>query len=144
MDAPHHSRQHAPKAGAGRSTSPPQVAAGSQAGAATRIGVTLPVWAKPRADGAAIVLTLHVQPGARASGPAGRHGEALKLRIAAPATDNKANEALTSCLQRSLGVPRDAVHITQGSSSRRKRVEIEAAPESLAARLAIWDSGAER
>ena len=104
----------------------------------------LPVWAQARADGAALVLTLHVQPGARASGPAGRHGEALKLRIAAPATDNKANEALCAYLHRSLGVARDAVRITQGSSSRRKRVEIEAVPESLAARLDAWDSGAER
>ncbi|MPZ44012.1 MAG: DUF167 domain-containing protein [Betaproteobacteria bacterium] len=101
----------------------------------------LPVWAKARPDGAGLVLTLHVQPGARASGPAGRHGEALKLRIAAPATDNKANEALGAFLQRSLGVPRASIRIAHGRSSRHKVVEIAAEPQSVAARLNAWDRG---
>jgi uncharacterized protein (TIGR00251 family) len=101
----------------------------------------LPVWARPRADGRGLVLTLHVQPGARSSGPAGRHGEALKLKIAAPAADNKANEALTLFLQRSLGIPRAAIRIAQGRSSRRKVVEIAAEPDSIAARLGAWDRG---
>lgn len=103
----------------------------------------LPIWARALADGRGLVLTLHIQPGARASGPAGRHGEALKLRIAAPATDNKANEALSAFLQRELDVPRAAVRIAQGRSSRRKVVEIAAAPRSLAARLNAWDRSTE-
>jgi uncharacterized protein len=103
----------------------------------------LPIWAKPRADGRGLVLTLHVQPGARASGPAGRHGEALKLRIAAPATDNKANEALAAFLQRELDIPRAAVRIAHGRSSRHKVVEIAAAPQSLAVRLNAWDRSTE-
>jgi uncharacterized protein YggU (UPF0235/DUF167 family) len=74
----------------------------------------LPRWAKARADGRAIVLALHVQPGARTSAAAGRHGEALKLRIAAPAVDNAANEGVQAFLQHTLGVPRKAVRIAQG------------------------------
>ena len=108
-----------------------------------RTASELPIWAKARADGRGLVLTLHVQPGARTSAAAGRHGEALKLRIAAPAADNKANEALAAFLQRELDVPRAAVRIAHGRSSRHKIVEIAAAPESLAARLEAWDRSTE-
>ena len=101
----------------------------------------LPRWAKARADGRAIVLALHVQPGARTSAAAGRHGEALKLRIAAPAVDNAANEGVQAFLQHALGVPRKAVRIAQGLRSRRKLVEIEVAPELAAPCLQAWDRG---
>lgn len=101
----------------------------------------LPRWAKASADGRAIVLALHVQPGARTSAAAGRHGEALKLRIAAPAVDNAANEAVREFLQYALGVPRKAVRIAQGLRSRRKLVEIEVAPQAAAQRLQAWDRG---
>ena len=105
--------------------------------------LTLPVWARARLGGG-IVLTLHVQPGAKTSGPAGRHGTALKLKIAAPAADNKANEALTGFLQRSLGIPRASIRIAHGVLSRHKVVEIMAAPAAVAARLHAWDRGAHR
>ena len=101
----------------------------------------LPAWAKTRPDGTGLVLTLHVQPGARASGAAGRHGDALKVKIAAPAADNKANDALTGFLQRSLGVARADIRIAHGRSSRHKVVEIAAEPRALAARLNAWDRG---
>lgn len=101
----------------------------------------LPAWARVRPDGT-LVLTLHVQPGARATEAAGRHGDALKLKIAAPAADNKANEALTTFLQRSLGLPRAAIRIAHGMSSRKKVIEITAAPAAVAARLRAWDRGA--
>ncbi|MDH3286444.1 MAG: DUF167 family protein [Betaproteobacteria bacterium] len=38
-----------------------------------------------------LILTMHVQPGARNNQLVGLHGDALKVKIAAPATDNKAN-----------------------------------------------------
>jgi uncharacterized protein (TIGR00251 family) len=101
----------------------------------------LPAWARARSGGRGIVLSLHVQPGARVSGPAGRHGDALKLRIAAPATDNRANEALVDFLHRSLQLPRSAVRITHGTSSRQKVVEVGVTPEQAAARLRAWDEG---
>ena len=84
-----------------------------------------------RYDAAAhrLTLTLHVQPGARASSVAGLHGGALKLRIAAPAVDNKANAGLVDFLSRTLGVPRSAVVIRRGATGRRKVVEISGGPE---------------
>jgi uncharacterized protein (TIGR00251 family) len=101
----------------------------------------LPIWAKARPDGTGLVLTLHVQPGARASGGAGRHGDAVMVKVAAPAADNKANEALTGFLQRSLGVARADIRIAHGRSSRHKVVEIAAEPQAVAARLNAWDRG---
>ncbi len=100
----------------------------------------LPPWAAPSADGRSVVLRVHVQPNARSSAPAGRHGDALKLRIAAPANDNRANEALIEFLREALGLPRSAIRITHGARSRHKRLTIDACDEALAARLRAWDT----
>lgn len=80
-------------------------------------------------------LLLHVQPGATRSEIVGRHGDALKVRIAAPAVNNRANAALIVLLSDTLGIRKSAVVIRQGSSGRRKLVEITGGPE-LAAKLA--------
>lgn len=70
------------------------------------------------------VLELHVQPGASRTEFAGRHGERIKLRLAARAVDGKANEALIEFLAAYYGVPRRSVRIESGLHSRRKRVVI--------------------
>ena len=49
-------------------------------------------------DGTAVVLTLHIQPGARKTEICGLHGEALKIRLAAPPVDGKANDCLIAFL----------------------------------------------
>ena len=77
---------------------------------------------------------LHVQPNAKRSGIAGLHGDALKVRIAAPAVDNKANAELIDFLSKSLGIPKSAIVIGHGAAGRRKVVEITGGPE-LVARL---------
>ena len=81
-----------------------------------------------------LTLTLHVQPGARKNGVAGIHGDALKIRIAAPATENKANGALIEYLGEILGVPKSAIAIRHGAMGRRKVAEVAGGPE-LAAKL---------
>ena len=72
-----------------------------------------------------MILDLHVQPGASRSEFAGRHGERIKVRLAASAVDGRANEALVAFLAAHFGVPRRNVRIAAGSRSRRKRVLIE-------------------
>jgi len=79
-----------------------------------------------------LILKLHVQPAARKSGIVGRHGDALKVRVAAPAVDNKANAALIELLSASLGIPRSAIVIRRGAAGRRKVVEVICGPESAA------------
>ena len=71
-----------------------------------------------------MILELHVQPGASRSEFAGKHGERLKVRLAARAVDGKANEALVEFLAEHYRVPRRNVRIVSGLKSRRKRVEI--------------------
>lgn len=77
-------------------------------------------WARRTADGWA--LALHVQPGAKRSGAAGLHGGRLKVRIAAPAVDGRANEELVAFVAQALGVPKRAVALAKGERSRDKLV----------------------
>lgn len=79
-----------------------------------------------REDGTALVLVLHVQPGAARTEVAGRHGEALKVRVASPPVDGKANATLLRHLAEVFGVPLAHVSLSRGENSRRKTVRIEA------------------
>jgi uncharacterized protein (TIGR00251 family) len=72
-----------------------------------------------------VILDIHVQPGAKRSEFAGQHGERIKIRLAAPAAENKANEALIAFLAEHYRVSRSSVRITGGLKSRQKRVVIE-------------------
>lgn len=83
---------------------------------------TPPVWA--RRDGADWLLDLHVQPGAKCTGVLGEHGGRLKLKIAAPAVDNKANVRLLGWLATQLGVPKASVCLVRGETSRQKTVAV--------------------
>ena len=74
-----------------------------------------------------MILELHVQPGAERSEFAGEHGGRMKLRLAAPAVEGKANEALVEFLANYYGVPKRNVRIASGLRSRQKRVVIEGA-----------------
>ena len=78
-----------------------------------------------REDHDTLVLTLHVQPGAKRSEIAGAHGEALKVRLAAPPVEGKANAELLRFLAEVFGVPGRAVVLVRGETSRRKVVRIE-------------------
>jgi len=69
-----------------------------------------------------------VQPGARVSEFAGRHGDRIKVRLAARAVDGKANEALIEFLAAHYGVAKREVRITAGLKSRQKRVVISGLP----------------
>lgn len=79
-----------------------------------------------RFDPASRCLTLHVhvQPGSKTSGIAGMHGGALKIRVAAPAVDNRANAALVEFLHRYLDLAPSRIRILRGARGRRKVVEI--------------------
>lgn len=79
-----------------------------------------------REEPGAIVLALHVQPGAKRTETAGTHGRALKVRLAAPPVDGKANAELVRFLAEAFGVPRRQVTIVRGESSREKTVRVDA------------------
>ena len=69
-------------------------------------------------------LVVHVVPRARTTAVSGRHGDALKIRLAAPPVNGAANDELVRFLAEQLGVPRNAVTIAAGHTSRRKTVKI--------------------
>lgn len=93
-----------------------------------------PAWLRRGADGS-VTLTLHIQPGAKRTEVAGEHGDALKLRLAAPPVDGKANAALLAFVAERLGVAKSAVLLKSGQTSRRKVVEVAAAPADTVQRL---------
>ncbi|MBZ0104779.1 MAG: DUF167 family protein [Sulfuricella denitrificans] len=77
-----------------------------------------------RIDGDCLVLSLHIQPGAKRTEFAGIHGNALKIRIAAPPVEGQANAKLLDFLKKEFDVPSSQVILKQGSGGRRKVVEI--------------------
>ena len=74
-------------------------------------------------EGAATFL-VRVQPRASRDEIAGETGGALKVRLRAPALENRANEALVDYLAELVKTPRSAVRILSGERSRTKRIEI--------------------
>jgi uncharacterized protein (TIGR00251 family) len=92
-------------------------------------------WYRVAADGR-ITLTLHIQPGAKKTELAGLHGDALKIRLAAPPVDGKANEALVKFVAETLGLPKSAVSLKSGQTSRRKVLEVTGADQTVIAGFA--------
>jgi uncharacterized protein (TIGR00251 family) len=85
-----------------------------------------------------LTLALHVQPNAKRSGFAGLHGDALKVRIAAPAVDDKANAALIAYIAHALDRPTSALRLIRGDRSRAKTIEVSGADPATVARAAAW------
>ena len=86
-----------------------------------------------RGDG--VLLRLSVVPNAKRTEVDGLHDGALRVRLAAPPIDGRANEALVAWLAKSLGVPRRGVEVLRGEASRRKQVAIAVSHDVAAAWL---------
>jgi uncharacterized protein (TIGR00251 family) len=91
-------------------------------------GVRLAVWVKPRAKTSRVVRA---------------EGISIDVALAAPPVDGAANEELLRVLSDVLGVPRSALEIVRGASSKRKAVEVRDLPEAdvvarLAAASGVW------
>ena len=63
---------------------------------------------------------MHAQPGAKRSEVAGLHGDRLKIRIAAPALDGRANDALAAFVAEKLCLATNRVTVAKGVRSREK------------------------
>jgi uncharacterized protein len=75
-------------------------------------------------DAVSTRLRLRVAPGASRAGVVGRHGDAWKVRVAAPPEGGRANDAVVRLLADTLSVPRDSVALVSGHGSRDKIVEL--------------------
>jgi len=81
-------------------------------------------WHQVKDGGRTLVLSLYIQPNASRTEISGMHGDALKIKIAAPPTDNQANDKLLEFLRKSFRVNKKQVVLTHGEHSRHKTVEI--------------------
>ena len=70
-------------------------------------------------------VRLRVSPGARSSELVGRHGEAWKVRVAAPPEGGSANEAVLDLLAEKLALPRRSLSIVSGHTAREMVVRME-------------------
>lgn len=77
-------------------------------------------------------LRLRIVPNAKRSEVVGPHGDAIKLKVAAPALEGKANEELLEFLADKLGVSRRCVTLISGEKSRDNVVAIEGLEEAAA------------
>ena len=72
----------------------------------------------------AVELAVHASPGAGRTQVVGRHGDALKVRVAAPPEKGRANEALVAVLAEAFGVAAKDVTLVSGEASRSKRFRL--------------------
>jgi len=71
-----------------------------------------------------VTFAVRVQPRASKNEIAGIAGSSLKVRLLAPAVEDRANEALREFLAKLLKRPKSAVRILAGERSRTKRIEV--------------------
>lgn len=76
-------------------------------------------------------LQVWVQPGAKRNELAGLHQNCLKIRLSAPAVDNKANESLVEYVAVLLGLKRSQVSLAAGHTSRKKTLRVLAQKEPI-------------
>jgi uncharacterized protein len=91
-------------------------------------------------DASGTLLRLRVTPRARATRLEGLHGDAARVRVAAPPVNGKANAALLSWLAHALGVRPADLQLVRGERGRDKAVRVDGLqPATVAARLADAD-----
>jgi len=86
-------------------------------------------------------LEVWVQPGARKDELAGVHDDRLKIRLCAPAVDNKANKALVLYVAGLLGLKRNQVSLAAGHTSRRKTLRVLAEKEPIWPEVRMDEAG---
>ena len=79
---------------------------------------------KAHSERGSVSFAVRVQPRASKNEVAGLMNGALKIRLQAPALEDRANEALCEFLAEILKRPKSAVRILAGDRSRTKRVEV--------------------
>jgi uncharacterized protein (TIGR00251 family) len=77
-------------------------------------------------------LRLRVVPNAKRNEVVGPHGDAIKVKVQAPAMDGKANQALVEFIAETLEISARQVAVSAGEKSRDKTVAIDGLDESIA------------
>jgi uncharacterized protein (TIGR00251 family) len=77
-----------------------------------------------------IIFEAFVQPRSSASAIVGIHDQALKIKLTSPPVGGAANKQCIQLLAKSLGLPKSAVSISSGHTSRRKKICIKPPADS--------------
>jgi uncharacterized protein (TIGR00251 family) len=85
--------------------------------------------------GGSVRFGVRVQPRASRSEVIGTHGDAIRVRLAAPPVEGAANDALVALLAEALGVRQRDVRIVSGHASRSKVVEVDGVAAEAVRRL---------
>jgi uncharacterized protein len=75
------------------------------------------------------MIRVHVIPNAKIDEVAGEHGDAIKIKLRAPAIEGKANTALRKFLAEKLSIPQRAIVLDRGERSRDKVLRIDGLSE---------------
>jgi len=87
-----------------------------------------PTWWSTSAEG--VRLRVRAVPGARVTAVTGLHGgDELRVRLAAPAVDGRANDELRRFVAAAFGTHKSAVRVLHGRRSRRKVLQVVGATE---------------
>jgi hypothetical protein len=89
-------------------------------------------------------VRLRVAPGATRAGVVGRHGDAWKVRVTAPAEAGRANDAVVRLLADVLALPSTSVTLVSGHSARDKIVELAGVEPADIERRLLSAAGKER
>jgi uncharacterized protein (TIGR00251 family) len=74
-------------------------------------------------------IRVHVIPNAKIDKVVGEHGDAIKIKLRAPAIEGKANTALRKFLAEKLSIPQRAIVLDRGERSRDKVLRIDGLSE---------------
>lgn len=81
------------------------------------------MWYKQEND--SVIINVYVQPGAKRTEIVGIHGDALKIRLASPPIDGRANELLLKYIALLFHVALRQVELKRGDKSRHKTIAIQ-------------------
>mgnify|MGYP001005052367 CR=1 FL=1 len=85
----------------------------------------MPKWLHPLADGTGYRVHIYAQPNGKKNEILGLHGDALKIRVACPPVDGKANATLLAFIAAYCKVARQQVSLLHGDNSRHKIILIK-------------------
>ena len=71
------------------------------------------------------LVRVHVVPNAKIDSVIGEHGDAIKIKLRAPAVEGKANAALIRFLAEQLKLPRHSIVLQHGHRSRDKVIRVD-------------------
>jgi uncharacterized protein (TIGR00251 family) len=71
-----------------------------------------------------LIFNVYIQPGAKCTQVVGLHGEALKIKLASPPIDGRANKALLQFISTKLHIPLGQIKLLRGEKSRHKTIEV--------------------